>query len=142
MLRIFKKTICHFLFLIIVIGVNIVLCMTIDENDDGIGFLSDYDLLEFMDLESEFRSGINGRNNSNEDPIINPSIVTVATLLGVPILLTALAPPPLPMFPPQGAIQPGSVREGGGLRAIQPDSVTEGEGSPSSSAILVIDFRN
>ena len=142
MLRIFKKTTCHFLFLIIVIGVNIGLCSSTNEHDDEIGFLSDYDLLEFMDLESEFRSGINGRNNSNEDPIINPSIVTVATLVGIPILLTALAPPALPMFPPQGAIQPGSVREGGGLRAIQPDSVTEGEGSPSSSAILVIDFRN
>ena len=142
MLRIFKKTICHFLFLIIVIGVNIVLCMTIDENDDGIGFLSDYDLLEFMDLESEFRSGIKGRNNSNEDQIINPSIVTLATLVGVPVLLTALAPPPLPMFPPQGAIQPGSVTEGGGLRAIRPAPETEGEGLVSSSAILVIDFRN
>ena len=124
------------------IGVNIVLCTIIDSHDDEIGFLSDYDLLEFMDLESEFRSGINGRNNSNEDLIINPSIVTMATLVGVPILLTALAPPPLPMFPPQGSIQPGSVTEGGGLRAIQPDSVTEGEGSISSSAILVIEFRN
>ena len=37
-----------------------------------------------------------------------------ATVIVAPIVLAALAPPPLPMFPPQGVPQPGAVSGGGG----------------------------
>ena len=41
-------------------------------------------------------------------------VIAAATVISAPIALAALAPPPLPMFPPQGIIQPGNVVGGGG----------------------------
>ena len=61
----------------------------------------------------------NGTNSSNliadSDPTMDPVVITLAALVGAPILLAAVAPPQLPVFPPQGVPQPGSLAEGGGL---------------------------
>ena len=38
-------------------------------------------------------------------------MAAATAIIGIPIAVAALAPPPLPMFPPQGAPQPG-VRGG------------------------------
>ena len=50
--------------------------------------------------------------------MISPEAAAVLTAIGAPVVLAALAPPPLPMFPPQGVPQPGFVaRSGGALPA-------------------------
>ena len=53
-----------------------------------------------------------------ESPIILPEVADAATVaaaaIGAPLTLAALAPPPLPMFLPQGIPQPGAVLNGAG----------------------------
>ena len=86
------------------------------ELDDEMSVLQESDLFELMEpIGSQWRSG-NGilRNENNSDPFIQPIIIAVSALIGVPILLATMAPEELPMFPPQGLPQPGSVTEGGG----------------------------
>lgn len=40
-------------------------------------------------------------------------VVPVA-IVAAPPVLAALSPPTIPMFPPQGAVQPGAIAQGGG----------------------------
>jgi len=55
-----------------------------------------------------------GNETNSNDSIIDPVVVAAAALIGAPIALAALAPPPLPRFPPQGVPQPGATATGGG----------------------------
>ena len=87
----------------------------LNKDDDISNFIPEYELLElFEEFEAESRSQ-NILNNVTTYSGISPIIFTAAAIIGVPLVLTSLAPPTLPMFPPQGAIQPGSVTEGGGV---------------------------
>ena len=36
------------------------------------------------------------------------------TIAAAPPVLAALSPPTIPMFPPQGVVQPGAIAQGGG----------------------------
>ena len=49
-------------------------------------------------------------------------MAVAAAIIGLPIAVAALAPPPLPMFPPQGVPQPGLSGGSGGGGAL-PSSV-------------------
>ena len=44
---------------------------------------------------------------------IPPELVPPITIATPPALL-ALSPPTIPMFPPQGVVQPGAIAQGGG----------------------------
>ena len=66
-----------------------------------------YDYVPYV----QFRSS-NGTDNTTVE--ISPVVVAAAAVIGVPIALAAIAPPPLPMFPPQGVPQPGAASGGGG----------------------------
>lgn len=85
------------------------------EQDDTINFIPEYELLEISKKFGAESRAQNTSNNAIEGSGFSPIIFTAAAIIGVPLVLTALAPPTLPMFPPQGAIQPGSVTEGGGV---------------------------
>ena len=86
----------------------------LDKDDDITKFSPEYELLALFE---EFGAESRAQNISNfiDKTGISPIISTAAAIIGVPLVLTVLAPPALPMFPPQGAIQPGSVTEGGGV---------------------------
>ena len=87
----------------------------VGKQDDIINYIPEYESLElFEEFEAESRSQ-NISSIVTENSRISPTTFTVAAIIGVPLVLTALAPPTLPFFPPQGAIQPGSVTEGGGV---------------------------
>ena len=89
------------------------------ELDDEIRLLQESDLFESMEpVGRQVISGIgilNDANNTEADLIIYSATLAATALIGVPVLLAAIAPPPLTMFPPQGLPQPGSVTEGGGI---------------------------
>ena len=58
-------------------------------------------------------------NSTISDPIIDPVVATLATLIIAPVIVAAIAPPTLLTFPTP---QPGAVAQGGGvlpLTAIQ-----------------------
>ena len=77
--------------------------------EDLRNLLDESDLTELM--EPQWRAA----NETNSyDTEIEPLLAIAAALIGAPIVLAALAPPPLPMFPPQGVPQPGQVEAGGG----------------------------
>ena len=40
--------------------------------------------------------------------------VAPAAIVAAPPVLAALSPPSIPMFPPQGGVQPGALAQGGG----------------------------
>ena len=56
----------------------------------------------------------NGTNSTDSEPLVDPVVAAAAVFVGVPIALVAAAPPPLPMFPPQGLPQPGTETGGAG----------------------------
>ena len=77
--------------------------------EDLKNILDESDLTELM--EPQWRAA----NETNSyDTEIEPLLAIAAALIGAPIVLAALAPPPLPMFPPQGVPQPGQEEAGGG----------------------------
>ena len=51
---------------------------------------------------------------STDPPLISQEAAAILTTTGLLLTLAVLAPPPLPLFPPQGVAQPGSVTSGGG----------------------------
>ena len=61
----------------------------------------------------------NETNSTTSDPIIDPVVATLATIIIAPVIVAAIAPPTLSTFPTP---QPGAVGQGGGalpLPAIQ-----------------------
>ena len=61
----------------------------------------------------------NETNSTTSDPIIDPVVATLATIIIAPVIVAAIAPPTLSTFPTP---QPGAVAQGGGtlpLPAIQ-----------------------
>ena len=64
-------------------------------------------------------TNLNETNSTSSDPIIDPVVATLATLIIAPVIVAAIAPPTLSTFPTP---QPGAVAQGGGvlpLTAIQ-----------------------
>ena len=60
--------------------------------------------------------------SESEDAIFSSEMAIAASIVGLPIAVAAIAPPPLPMFPPQGVPQP-SVGGGSGGGGAIPSSV-------------------
>ena len=79
--------------------------------------IEEFEFLELMEDQSQWRSA-NGTNSTSpfsvSDFLTDPAVATLG-LVGAPAILAAVSPPPISMFPPQGAPQPGSVAGGGGV---------------------------
>ena len=61
----------------------------------------------------------NETNSTTSDPIVDPVVATLATIIIAPVIVAAIAPPTLSTLPTP---QPGAVAQGGGalpLPAIQ-----------------------
>ena len=65
--------------------------------------------------------GTNNGTNSTDSVVAAamsvgiPIAAAAALFVGVPIAVAAFSPPPLNIFPPQGAPQPGAIASGGGV---------------------------
>ena len=105
-------------FLTVFVSAKNILCInSVDSLKEE--WVQESDFFELMEpINGQWRID-NGTNSSNliadSDPTMDPVVITLAALVGAPILLAAVAPPQLPVFPPQGVPQPGSLAEGGGL---------------------------
>ena len=81
--------------------------------------IDESELFELMEpIYPQWRSS-NETNSTTSDPIIDPVVATLATIIIAPVIVAAIAPPTLSTFPTP---QPGAVAQGGGalpLPAIQ-----------------------
>ena len=110
------KMLWQFILLTLLECAEITLCSNSD-NELKDELISESELFELMEDQFEWRSA-NGTNSTETSSVLDlltdPAVATVA-LVGAPAILAAIVPQPPPMFPPQGAPQPGSVTAGGGV---------------------------
>ena len=95
------------------------------EIDRDSNLIDESELFELMEpINPQFRQSNSTSTESNAtEPDAIPFVAAITGLVVAPIILAAIAPPALPTFSSQGAPQPGTIIEGGGVLPVPAISV-------------------